>query len=100
MVYSQQLREEGNRYMRDVLHYEPGKGNGRKPPNGRGGRYIAVHLRRKDYIRAHPDNVPSLQGAASQINKLKHEEGIDVVFLSSDAPFTGMVRQRECVVMC
>ena len=81
--------------MRDTLHYDPGKGNGRQSPLAGGGSYIAVHLRRQDYIRAHPDNVPSLQGAASQINKLKREEGIDVVFLSSDAPFTGTERLRE-----
>ena len=75
--------------MRNILHYDPGEGNGRQHPNGEGGNYISVHLRRNDYVHAHPDLVPSLPGAASQINKLKEERGTHAVFLASDAPLTG-----------
>ncbi len=32
-----------------------------------------------------PDKVPSLKNAARQINKFKTEQGVDLVFLSTDA---------------
>ncbi|XP_064608474.1 GDP-fucose protein O-fucosyltransferase 2-like isoform X2 [Liolophura sinensis] len=51
-----------------------------------GGPYIGVHLRRKDYLRAHPDHVPSLKNAAKQIkNKLK-EFKLNTVYIGTDAP--------------
>lgn len=89
MVYSQRLRVEGNRFMRETLHYDPGEGNGRQSPKNGGGRYLSVHLRRKDYLGAHYDLVPSLEGAAAQIRQLMKEEGLRVVFLSTDAPTHG-----------
>ena len=89
MVFSQHLREEGNRFMRETLHYDPGEGNGRQRPRGGGGRFLSVHLRRRDYVHSHSDLVPSLRGAARQLNQLKEEEGLEVVFLASDAPLSG-----------
>ena len=44
---------------------------------------------------AHKDVVPSLEGAASQMNALKKELGLSVVFLASDAPLEGV-----CVCVC
>ena len=40
---------------------------------GRGGPYMCVHLRRKDYVHSRKDQIPSLKGAAEQI-KRKMEE--------------------------
>ena len=50
---------------------------------------------RLDYLYAHPGAVPSLEGAANQINRLKTELGLEQVFLSSDAPVEG-----ECSNPC
>lgn len=44
---------------------------------------------RQDYLYAHKDAVPSLEGAASQLNTLKTELGLEAVFLASDAPLEG-----------
>ena len=43
------------------------------------------------------DEIPSLEGAAKQINILKDELGLEYVYLSTDAPFTGRVRY-SCTV--
>lgn len=40
---------------------------------GRGGAYVCVHLRRKDYVHSRKGQIPSLKGAAEQI-KRKMEE--------------------------
>ena len=48
-------------------HFQP------KRSETRGGPYMCVHLRRKDYVVARKGHIPSLQGAAEQI-KRKLEE--------------------------
>ena len=35
----------------------------------RGGPYMCVHLRRKDYVRAREGQIPTLKGAAEQIKR-------------------------------
>lgn len=44
---------------------------------------------REDYLYAHSGAVPSLEGAASQLNILKKEQGLRSVFLATDAPLEG-----------
>ena len=39
----------------------------------RGGPYMCVHLRRKDYVQARKGQIPSLQGAAEQIKRKMDE---------------------------
>ena len=39
----------------------------------RGGPYICVHLRRKDYVHSRKGQIPSLQGAAEQIKRKMDE---------------------------
>ena len=43
-----------------------------KRSESRGGPYMCVHLRRKDYVHSRKGQIPSLKGAAEQI-KLKME---------------------------
>ncbi len=50
---------------------------------------VSSSCHRLDYLYAHPEAVPSLEGAASQINQLKREQGVWKVFLTSDAPAKG-----------
>ena len=40
-----------------------------KRSESRGGPYMCVHLRRKDYVRAREGQIPSLKGAAEQIKR-------------------------------
>ena len=89
MVYAPALRNEGNRFMQDILGYYPGRGVGQTRPKGGGGDFLAVHLRRQDYIRAHPAAVPSIVGAAQQISQLLKTTGLHTVFLATDAPESG-----------
>ena len=90
MVYAAQLRKIGNTFMRSRLGYDPGRGNGRQSPRNGGGPFIAVHMRRRDYIQVRPGMVPSLEGAANQINRLKLELGLDKVFVATDATIEGI----------
>ncbi|KFO28080.1 GDP-fucose protein O-fucosyltransferase 2 [Fukomys damarensis] len=50
-----------------------------------GGPYLAVHLRRKDFIWGHQQDVPSLEGAARKIRSLMTEHQLPRVFVATDA---------------
>uniref|UniRef100_A0A915HTI6 GDP-fucose protein O-fucosyltransferase 2 n=1 Tax=Romanomermis culicivorax TaxID=13658 RepID=A0A915HTI6_ROMCU len=50
-----------------------------------GGPYLCVHWRRKDFIRAHTQEVPSIKGTAAQIIRLSNTISLNLVFLSTDA---------------
>jgi len=52
----------------------------------RGGNYVCVHLRRKDYVYSREGQIPSISGAAEQLlNKLKSHK-LDTLFVATDAP--------------
>ncbi|XP_023094396.1 GDP-fucose protein O-fucosyltransferase 2 [Felis catus] len=50
-----------------------------------GGPYLAVHLRRKDFIWGHREDVPSLDGAVKKIRGLMKTHQLDKVFVATDA---------------
>lgn len=50
-----------------------------------GGPYLAVHLRRKDFIWGHREDVPSLEGAARKIRSLMTMHQLPRVFVATDA---------------
>lgn len=54
-----------------------------------GGPYLCVHLRRKDFLWARRDDVPSLEGAASQIRQKLLSLDLSTVFVATDAPVHG-----------
>lgn len=54
-----------------------------------GGPYLAVHLRRKDFIWGHREDVPSLDGAVRKIRSLMKTHRLDKVFVATDAVRTG-----------
>ena len=89
MVYAQHLRDAGNHFMMTSFGYDRGQGVGREAPTSGGGPFIAVHLRRRDYLVAHGDVVPSLQGVARQVNRMRSFLNISHVFLATDAPRSG-----------
>lgn len=50
-----------------------------------GGPYLSVHLRRRDYVKARAQQVPSLEHAARQICHHSTRLNLTRVFISSDA---------------
>lgn len=96
MRFARHLREEATRFRRDYLGSDDKQDKTEvkddwrdtKPKRGAavGGPYIAVHLRRKDFVRARGDEVPSLKKAAQQIKKLLQNENLTSVFIATDAP--------------
>ncbi|XP_037380366.1 GDP-fucose protein O-fucosyltransferase 2 [Talpa occidentalis] len=66
-----------------------------QPGSSRGGPYLGVHLRRKDFIWGHRKDVPSLAGAARQIRSLLQAHGLDKVFVATDAVRTEQEELRR-----
>jgi len=56
-----------------------------------GGNYLGVHLRRKDFLYARKEEVPSLSDAISQIKNYMKEAGVEKVFIATD----GVDGERE-----
>lgn len=51
-----------------------------------GGPYLAVHLRRRDFLWGRPKDTPSLYNAAQQIREKLADLYLDTVFVATDAP--------------
>nr|XP_033803177.1 GDP-fucose protein O-fucosyltransferase 2 [Geotrypetes seraphini] len=62
-----------------------------------GGPYLGVHLRRKDFIWGHRDDVPSLQGAAKKIQSLLKKHKLEKVFVATDADVTELEQLRKLI---
>ena len=56
-----------------------------------GGPYIGVHLRRKDFLYARKEELPSLEGAVKEIKSKMAEYKVDKVFIGTD----GVDGERE-----
>lgn len=63
--------------------FQPSRGK------AKGGPYIAVHLRRKDFVLARGKEVPSLSMAAEQIQHLLRKQNLTSAFIATDAPHEG-----------
>ncbi|NXT79125.1 OFUT2 fucosyltransferase, partial [Zapornia atra] len=50
-----------------------------------GGPYLGVHLRRRDFVWGHREDVPSLQGAVQKIRSLLETHQLRKVFVATDA---------------
>ncbi|KRX45595.1 GDP-fucose protein O-fucosyltransferase 2 [Trichinella murrelli] len=59
-----------------------------KPGQAVGGPYLAVHLRRTDFVTSRSKQIPTVKGAAEQISKLLKMLKLEVVYVSTDAPET------------
>ncbi|KRX19283.1 GDP-fucose protein O-fucosyltransferase 2 [Trichinella nelsoni] len=59
-----------------------------KPGQAVGGPYLAVHLRRRDFVTSRSKQIPTVKGAAEQISKLLKMLKLEVVYVSTDAPET------------
>lgn len=54
-----------------------------------GGPYICAHLRRQDYLRARPDEVPSMKEAALQLRHVFRKQSLNTVFVATDGTDQG-----------
>ena len=61
----------------------------RKHGEAKGGPYLAVHMRRRDFLYGHKDEVPSIEGTAEQIEKMLKLHKIRKLFVATDAPTAG-----------
>lgn len=59
-----------------------------------GGPYLGVHLRRKDFIWGHRQDVPSLDGAVRRIRSLMEAHQLPKVFVATDAVRKGRPAAR------
>nr|CRZ25877.1 BMA-PAD-2 [Brugia malayi] len=50
-----------------------------------GGDYICVHWRRRDFVRSHSADIPSISGTAEQIVVILRKENLTTLYLCTDA---------------
>lgn len=62
-----------------------------KQGSATGGPYLAVHLRRKDFIWGHREDVPSLKGAVKRIRSLMKKHTLEKLFVATDADEEGIL---------
>ncbi|ELT94489.1 hypothetical protein CAPTEDRAFT_128307, partial [Capitella teleta] len=95
MVFSQKLRDVADQFREAELNSDDVKDNTvledwpemkRIHGDAIGGPYMAVHLRRKDFLSSHTKDVPSLAGAAKQIREKLKEFDLNAVYVATDAP--------------
>ncbi|KAK3596005.1 hypothetical protein CHS0354_032523 [Potamilus streckersoni] len=95
MRFSRELRDIGDAFREKYLRSNDKKDRTelkdwtnmkRKHGDALGGPYLAVHLRRKDYLHAHSKQVPTLKNAAKQIKKFLIPYDVQRVFVATDAP--------------
>ncbi|KAM6307235.1 LOW QUALITY PROTEIN: GDP-fucose protein O-fucosyltransferase 2 [Aegotheles albertisi] len=95
MVFAKHLRVVGdefrNKYLQstdeaDRTHYKEDWTQMKvEMGTALGGPYLGVHLRRKDFIWGHREDVPSLQGAVKKIRSLLEKHKLEKVFVATDA---------------
>ncbi|KAK3090398.1 hypothetical protein FSP39_011543 [Pinctada imbricata] len=95
MVFAKHLRDIGDEFRAKHLTSTDQEDNTvledwtkmrRKHGEAKGGPYIAIHLRRRDYLWARKDELPSLKGAAKHVKKLLKKYDLLKVYVATDAP--------------
>lgn len=99
MVFAKHLRNEGDKLRRKQLDStdeedktvmdDDWRNNQKKEGSAKGGPYLGVHYRRADFLYAHPERVPSLDGFVKQIKKLLKKHKLKKVFLATDTDSKG-----------
>ncbi|KAL0102567.1 hypothetical protein PUN28_018099 [Cardiocondyla obscurior] len=94
MRYNSELYDIAENYRKTFLNSTNVNDNTKRPPdwtkekkrqNAKGGPYLAVHLRRRDFIRAHKGSVPTIMDTASQLKKKMDKLGLILLFVATDA---------------
>ncbi len=96
MRFAPRLVESADAFRRQRLHSDDRRDGTRladrwedqRPERSpeRGGDYLCLHLRRKDYVRSRQGQIPSLEGAAEQARRKMGELGLRRAFVATDAP--------------
>lgn len=60
-----------------------------KTDEKRGGNYIGVHLRRRDFTWGRTKDVPSITGAATQLQAIAKQHKINSLFIATDGTKEG-----------
>lgn len=99
MVFAKHLRKIGDKFRKEILNSDDEtdstvmkkdwRKNKKKDGSAGGGPYLAVHLRRADFLYARKDFVPTLDGAVKQIKIIMDKQKLDTVFLATDASAEG-----------
>ncbi|CAJ0579041.1 unnamed protein product, partial [Mesorhabditis spiculigera] len=105
MRYAPHLMLIAAEYRKEYLDSEdekdgtvlPEKWEDEKQGEATGGPYICLHWRRKDFVKAHGNELPSIKGTAKIVKKLLKQENLTKIFLSTDAPIEDIFRLKEYV---
>uniref|UniRef100_A0A914CFM1 GDP-fucose protein O-fucosyltransferase 2 n=1 Tax=Acrobeloides nanus TaxID=290746 RepID=A0A914CFM1_9BILA len=95
MRYSKAVIEMGDNFRREAFNsndmddrtviQDNWQNTEKKHGDAIGGNYLCVHLRRRDFVRSHKKNIPSIEGAAKQISETAKRLKLNQLFLSTDA---------------
>lgn len=94
MRYNSDLYDIAKDYRKTFLNSTDEDDNTERPAdwtkeksrrNANGGPYLAVHLRRRDFILGHRESVPTLKSTALQLKEKINLLGLDVLFVATDA---------------
>ncbi|XP_057883969.1 GDP-fucose protein O-fucosyltransferase 2 isoform X2 [Melospiza georgiana] len=95
MVFAKHLRVVGDKFRKKYLqstdeadrtqYKEDWTQMNVKTGTALGGPYLGVHLRRRDFVWGHREDVPSLQGAVKKIHSLLESLKLERVFVATDA---------------
>lgn len=99
MVFSKKLINIGDDFRKSYLNSTDEKDKTNLPENlassikrnAIGGPYVAVHLRRRDFVQARPKDVPSIAFAAHQILKHMKRLNLETLFVATDALQSGKI---------
>lgn len=63
--------------------------------------YMCAHLRRRDFLYGHPNDVPSIKESSRQIReKLSFLNKVDTIYIATDAPIIGSINFVFCLIIC
>ncbi len=96
MVYAKTLRDVADQFRKDYLDStdesdktkfdDDWTAMRRKHGDAKGGPYVAVHLRRRDFLYGRSETVPSLEGAANKTREILEKYQLKTVFVATDSP--------------
>ncbi|XP_074107565.1 O-fucosyltransferase 2 isoform X2 [Cotesia typhae] len=94
MRYNNELYKIANEFRKEYLNSTDKNDKTIRPPdwkdekskrNAVGGPYLAIHLRRGDFLKIRSDTVPTIKDAANQVIKELEKLELKIVFVATDA---------------
>eukprot|EP00930_Biecheleria_cincta_P078879 TRINITY_DN6649_c0_g1_i1.p1 TRINITY_DN6649_c0_g1~~TRINITY_DN6649_c0_g1_i1.p1 ORF type:complete len:1177 (+),score=253.25 TRINITY_DN6649_c0_g1_i1:160-3690(+) len=71
MYFAKELRQSADQFISTAL---------------KGEKYLAAHCRRTDFLRAREKTTPDVSNIADKLNEVMAKEGLNQVFIATDAP--------------